>query len=462
MLISTPDRKKAIAYYRHSAEDKQENSVPIQREHAIKFANEHNIEIIYEAADEGETGLTSDREGFESLFNNFISNPDAPKFDYVLVYDVTRWGRWQNLNAPAHYEFLFEEKGKKVVYVSRGFPKEGQQLISHLQTSIERYMAAEYSRQLSEKVFYGCVKVSEQGYSAGGLPAYGMSRLLLDANKKPLKKLKKGEWKSISNERVTFTPAEDETTEAVKKMFDLLVERWGSPKSIAETLNLEGIPTAMGRQWKPQGVLRILTNEVYTGTRIYNKTWGRLKQKTRKNPRSEWVIQPNAFPHVVSPGVFRSAQEHLYWLMPSKWRKGIYATRKATRNLHGEITSLLQKKGLAIDEIDSLIRKLPVVLGVCFYIDSVAHWCFVATEKMKNYKYILGVSLAIDQKEPVDKFFWIPTDNFGNANFILFSETDECYKEYFLNVSAVEDKVWSFVEQKTPLNESLMSEQPVA
>src|ERR1035437_10535266 len=113
MAISSPTRKKAVAYYRHSAEDKQENSVPIQRQHATKFAAEHNIDIIHEEADEGETGLTSDREGFENLLNNFIANPDAPDFDYVFVYDVTRWGRWQNLNAPAHYEFLFEERSEE-------------------------------------------------------------------------------------------------------------------------------------------------------------------------------------------------------------------------------------------------------------------------------------------------------------------------------------------------------------
>lgn len=445
MAISAPIRKKAVAYYRHSAEDKQENSVPIQREHFQKFSAIHNIEIIHEEADEGETGLTSDRPGFENLLK-FVSDPDAPQFDYVFVYDVTRWGRWQNLNAPAHYEFLFEEKGKKVIYVARGFPKEGQELISHLQTSIERYMAADYSRQLSEKVFYGCVKVSQQGYSAGGLPAYGMSRLLLDSSKKPIKKLKKGEWKSISNERVTFTPAADETTAAVQEMFTLLVEKWGSPKSIAEALNAKGIPTAQGKQWKSSGVLRVLTNEVYTGTRIYNKTWGRLKQKQRKNPRNEWVIQRDAFPHVVTADLFKDAQEHLYWLMPSKWRKGAHAIRRAALNLQGEIATLLLKKGLTVDEIDVTIKKLPVALGVCFYLDSVPHWCFVVKEHMKNYDYVLGVSLAIDRREPVDRFFWIPINSFDTTNFIIFSEADTCHASYTIQRDAVEEKILSLVK----------------
>src|SRR3989344_6840613 len=80
--------KRAVAYYRHSAEDKQELSVPIQREQAHKFAQEHRIEIIHEEADEGETGLNADRDGFDVLFRNWILNEHAPHFDYVLGFNV--------------------------------------------------------------------------------------------------------------------------------------------------------------------------------------------------------------------------------------------------------------------------------------------------------------------------------------------------------------------------------------
>src|SRR3989338_5043490 len=152
--------KRAIAYYRHSAEDKQENSVLIQREHAQKFAAQYQIEIIHEEADEGKSGLLSNRPGFEKLFSEWILKSDAPQFDYVLVYDVSRWGRFQDQDEAAYYEFRCKQQGKQVVYVTRGFPKEDQKLITHLQASIERYMAAEYSRQLSDNVFRGCLKVS--------------------------------------------------------------------------------------------------------------------------------------------------------------------------------------------------------------------------------------------------------------------------------------------------------------
>src|SRR5437016_4203019 len=138
-------RKKAIAYYRHSAEDKQENSVAIQRDHATRFAKQHNIQIIHEEADEGKSGLSADRVGFQNILNNWVFNDRAPPFEYILVYDVSRWGRFQNPDEAAMYQYQCTMRGKKLVFIDRGMPREDQLFATHLQTSIERLMAAEYS-----------------------------------------------------------------------------------------------------------------------------------------------------------------------------------------------------------------------------------------------------------------------------------------------------------------------------
>jgi DNA invertase Pin-like site-specific DNA recombinase len=50
---------KAIAYYRHSAQDRQEYSIPIQREQVKNFAQEYGIEIIKDFPDYGKSGLSS-------------------------------------------------------------------------------------------------------------------------------------------------------------------------------------------------------------------------------------------------------------------------------------------------------------------------------------------------------------------------------------------------------------------
>ena len=115
---------------------------------------------------------------------------------------------------------------------------------------------------------------------------YGMARLLLDADKKPERMLKKGEHKAISNARVTFTPANDKTTETVKEIFYLFTVEEKALKEVAIALNAKGIPSANGGQWNHQKVLHVLTNDTYIGTKTYNKKWHRLKQRHRKNPRN--------------------------------------------------------------------------------------------------------------------------------------------------------------------------------
>ena len=145
-LFSSVQRKRAIAYYRHSRKDSQENSVPIQKKYTEQFADAHTIDIIHEEADKGESGLTANRPGFQRLLNDWVMNPEAPDFDYVLVYNVSRWGRFQDLNEPAHYEYLCKLHGREVVYVSHGFRKEEDKLLSGIISSVERSEAAKKSK----------------------------------------------------------------------------------------------------------------------------------------------------------------------------------------------------------------------------------------------------------------------------------------------------------------------------
>jgi DNA invertase Pin-like site-specific DNA recombinase len=46
-------------------------------------------------------------------------------FDCVLVYDVTRWGRFQNLDESAYYEFICQRAGITVHYCADEFENDG-------------------------------------------------------------------------------------------------------------------------------------------------------------------------------------------------------------------------------------------------------------------------------------------------------------------------------------------------
>ena len=442
MSLFTSDKKKAVAYYRHSAEDKQENSVTIQREHALKFAEQHRLEVVHEEADEGKSGLVANRPGFDALFTNWVLNPEAPDFDYILVYDVSRWGRFQDPNEAGYYEMIAKQHGKQVIYITQGFPTEEESLVRNLQTPIERFMAAEYSRQLSNKVFHGSMKVSEQGYSAGGMAPYGLTRVLLDEQKRPIGPLKRGEHKVIANQRVTFAPANDETTKTIQRIFTLLVDKWYLPEEIAEQLNKEGIPSATGGKWNRSKVIRVLTNEAYIGSRVYNKTWGRLKKKKRPNPREQWVICNNAFEATVDNATFRKAQENLYWLMPSKWKRGSYTIEKVDRTIRRQLDDLLTENGQYADDAKwHAVRYFPLICGVTFFREGVSQWCFLINEAQKQNEFVIAVGVDLYSHDPVDRFFVIPTKDFGVGNYLALSEEDALKAGYSLDRENMEEKV---------------------
>ena len=52
-LPGEPPRVPAVAYYRHSAQDRQENSISIQGDQVHEWAEKNGVEIIEEFADHG-------------------------------------------------------------------------------------------------------------------------------------------------------------------------------------------------------------------------------------------------------------------------------------------------------------------------------------------------------------------------------------------------------------------------
>ena len=55
-----PARPRAVAYYRHSAQDRQENSIPIQQGQVHEWAEKNGVDIIEEFADAGKFGLNAE------------------------------------------------------------------------------------------------------------------------------------------------------------------------------------------------------------------------------------------------------------------------------------------------------------------------------------------------------------------------------------------------------------------
>ena len=85
---------RAVAYYRHSAQDRQENSIPIQREQVEEWSQKHGVQIVHEFADAGKSGLTSEgRPAFTEMMDEWAKK--RTDLGYILCLAVSRWGRRQ-------------------------------------------------------------------------------------------------------------------------------------------------------------------------------------------------------------------------------------------------------------------------------------------------------------------------------------------------------------------------------
>lgn len=418
------DRLKAVAYYRHSAEDKQENSVEIQREQVEKFADTEGVEIIEHFQDEGFTGITDGRPGFQAMFNKWIRDPLAPKIDYILVYDASRFGRFQKI--PVAMNLLMECNGRGVNLgtVNRGLPKKETTAIDYLILILDFAAAGEYSKLLGDKVIFGCIKVSEQGYSAGGMAPYGYVRVLLSESRERLGILKRGEHKIISNQRVTFEPKTNGEAEVVKRIFKEFVDKGLFPDEIALKLNKNKTRTACQKEWSTSGVIRILSNETYTGTRVYNKTWGRLKQKKRRNPSDEWTRCLNAHTALVDEQTFRLAQERLHWLRPRVRNQTTRRYLQAESYVKRFISSSLSE--FNEDQQFYIRNNFPVAVGTTYKVGDKKRSCFYLPNQVKKYGKLLAVSIDnVTEETPVENIYLIDTWETGYDNFLVLTTGDK-------------------------------------
>jgi len=168
---------RAAQYVRMST-DYQQYSTQNQIAAIAEYAARKNLTIVRTYADEGRSGLQLDKRlALKELISDVLLGNAG--FDTVLVYDVSRWGRFQDSDESAHYEFLCKEAGVKVEYCAEDFANDGS-LISNVMKNLKRAMAGEYSRELSNKVFAGQCRLVKLGFRQGGSPPYGFRRQLLE------------------------------------------------------------------------------------------------------------------------------------------------------------------------------------------------------------------------------------------------------------------------------------------
>ena len=338
-------RRRAVAYLRMST-DLQEYSTENQMAVIERYAAENDMEIVATYSDEARSGLRlENRPGMQQMLEDAKRKESG--FDTILVYDISRWGRFQNPDQSASIEYACQQADVEVHYCMEQFVNDGSP-VSNIIKAVKRSMAAEYARELSNKVFAGQCRLIELGFRQGGMAGYGLRRMRLDQNGAPQGILDRGEYKSLQTDRVILVPGPDEEVETVRWMYRQFVDGGRLEGEIAGLLNEKGIATDLGRPWTHGTVHQVLTNEKYIGNNVYNRHSYKLKERHVDNPRKEWVRADGAFEAIVDPQLFFTAQGMI------RERNRRFSNDEMLDRLRGLLRKEGYLSGFKIDEAENM------------------------------------------------------------------------------------------------------------
>nr|WP_249159855.1 recombinase family protein [Bradyrhizobium tropiciagri] len=170
---------------------------------------------------------------------------DRANFDHILVYDVSRWGRFQDVDESTYYEFICRQVGIKVCYCAEEFDNDGS-VSASIVKNLKRAMAAEYPRKLSVKVLAGACRLASLAFKQGGAVGYGLQRELVDEDRVSRGILGKGQRKHLQTDRVLGRPGPETEQRIVAQIFREYVVHRRSQASIARLLNNEQVPNHRG------------------------------------------------------------------------------------------------------------------------------------------------------------------------------------------------------------------------
>lgn len=311
-----------------------------------EYSKRRGMQIVKVYSDEGKSGLNI--QGRDSLAQ-MIADVQDKRADFccILVYDVSRWGRFQDADESAYYEYICRRAGIAVHYCAEQFENDGSP-VSTIVKGVKRAMAGEYSRELSAKVFQGACRLIQRGFKQGGTAGFGLRRMLVDQNGERKLLLKMGEHKSLQTDRVILVPGPDVEVKTVRWIYQVFVSDGMTESEIAGVLNSQGILTDFGRAWTRGTIHQVLTNEKYMGNNVYHRTSFKLRKEHVVNPQEKWIRAEAAFEGIVDPTLFQTAHGIILARSQKLTDEEMLDKLREVFKAHGRIC------GILIDEAEDL------------------------------------------------------------------------------------------------------------
>lgn len=293
---------KAAIYIRVSKDDgdkMESNSISNQRTLIRSYLeNKPDIEICSERVDDGYSGVSFDRPAVKAMLSD-IRNGSV---NCVIVKDLSRFGR-NYIETGRYIEQLFPFMGVRFIAINDGFDSACKQSqADDMIIPFKNLINDAYSRDISVKVRSGQNIRRLRGDYIGAFPLYGYFR---------------------SEENKYKLEIDHYAAMTIRDIFRWKIQGM-SNQGIAKRLNTMGIlsPLEYKRmlgwaystsfqlqpvaKWSAASVMRILKNEIYTGTMIQGKESSpNYKVKKRfKKPQTEWIKVADTHEAIISKDDF--------------------------------------------------------------------------------------------------------------------------------------------------------------
>jgi DNA invertase Pin-like site-specific DNA recombinase len=249
---------RVALYLRRSTDDLQPESLLIQEERLRSYAASHGYDVAAVYSDSASGRSVKHRPGFAKLLADV---QQGVAFAAVVVRDVSRWGRFQNVDESAYWEMVLLFQGVRVIYAEEAFGDASRPYDSILK-AMRRVCAAEFSREKSRLLQAAMASAVARGFRAAGNAPYGM-KIVRAARNGNTATVRATGPRAGSRSRLKLAPANNAASRIVRQIFRLFVAESLTLTEIARRLNAER--SCRGRKWRADAVREVLTNAAYAG-----------------------------------------------------------------------------------------------------------------------------------------------------------------------------------------------------
>ena len=302
-MYGATDKMTAL-YCRLSQEDDRAGeslSIENQKAMLLQYAREHHFPNPTFFVDDGVSGVTYDRPGFQAM----LAEIEAGRVAVAITKDLSRLGRNSALTG-LYTNFTFPQNGVRFIAINDNYDTIDPNRVDNDFAGIKNWFNEFYARDTSRKI-----RAVQKAKGERGVP--------LTTN------VPYGYVKDPENPRRWVV--DPVAADVVKRIFDLCMEGRG-PMQIANQLKadkvltpsayraLQGIKTPNKKPKDPYGwhsstVVAILERREYTGCTVNFKTYTNSiwDKKQRDNPLEKQAIFPNTHEAIIEEAVFEKVQQ---------------------------------------------------------------------------------------------------------------------------------------------------------